>query len=268
MTKIFISNPVARAFSPRDIGPSLAFWFTVKDASSIILNGSNAQEWRERSGYDRHMSAPAATNRPLWVSSANDGLPLLRFDGVDDILRNATTGTAGLANVTILAVLRFVSGERDDLPIILGGSISGGARSLYRANNATTLGMAGVLRDILTSNYSTDIGGKFHLFEMWNTALSGGSHVFLGRDGINNGYTPNNGGVLNLTGNGFSVGSWITDINNFASNIEVREILVFSTALSMNNLQKSRGYLMHEWNMQDLLPANHPFKNRPPLVTD
>jgi hypothetical protein len=128
--------------------------------------------------------------------------------------------------------------------------------------------MGGLSRDILASNYSTDIGGKFHLFEMWNTALSGGSHVFLGRDGISNGYTPTNTGVLTLTGDGFSVGSWINNINSYASNIEVREILGFSTALSMNNLQKSRGYLMHEWNMQGLLPADHPFKNRPPLVTD
>jgi hypothetical protein len=204
----------------------------------------------------------------LWVPSAIDGLPLLRFDGVDDILRNATTGTAGLANVTVLAVFRFVSGGRDDLAIAFGGDGTGGIRSLYRANNATTLGMYGWFRDILTSNYSADIGGNFHLFEMWNTALSGGSHVFLGRDGRNNSYTPSSGGMLSPTGNGFSVGSWINDINNYASNIEVREILGFSTALSMNILQKAEGYLMHEWNMQGLLPDDHPFRNRRPLVTD
>lgn len=38
--------------------------------------------------------------------------------------------------------------------------------------------------------------------------------------------------------------------------------------LSTANLQKAEGYLMHEWNMNNLLSVDHPFKLRRPLVTD
>ena len=271
MTKIFIFDSATRNFLPTDIGVSLAFWFSAKDTSSIILSGSNVQEWRDKSGYNRHISAPAATNQPLWVPSATDGLPLLRFDGVDDILQNTSMGTAGLNNVSILAIFRFVSASGEDIPVGFGASTSSGnLRAFWRPNGSTAIAFAGYYRDVF-SNYSADIGGNFHLFEMWNTALSGVNHLFLGRDGINNSYTPTNGGVLIATSNGFAVGSWVGNApayTVYASNIEVREVLAFSTNLSTANLQKAEGYLMHEWNMANLLPADHPFKNRRPFVTD
>jgi hypothetical protein len=266
MTKIFIIDGSARFLIPTDFS-SLALWFTAKDTNSVILSGSNGQQWRDKSQFNRHISAPAANNRPLWVPSATDGFPLLRFDGVDDILSTSITGTNGLQRVTILAIFRFAEASGEDMPIILGNSLStGDKRGLYRGG--TTIGFSSYFRDILSSSYSADIGGIFHLWELWNTALSGTNHLFLGQDGINNSYTPNNGGTLSLTTNGFSVGSWITGISQYASQIDVREILVFSDSLSTPNLQKAEGYLMHQWNMQGLLPVNHPFKNKPPLVSD
>lgn len=259
-------NSSPRLFVPTDIS-SLALWFTAKDTSSVILNGSNVQQWLDKSGNNRHISAPAAANRPLWVPSGTGGLPLLRFDGVDDILFNSTTGTNGLEKVTILAIFRFVTVSGEDMPIIFGNTFStGDKRGIYRGG--ATIGFSSYFRDILSSSYSVDNGGVFHLWELWNTALSGTNHVFLGRDGVSNSFTPNGGGTLSLTTDGFSVGSWFFRINQYASNIEVREVLAFSNSLSTSNLQKAQGYLMHGWNMQGLLPVAHPFKNRPPSVTD
>ena len=262
MTKIFIFDSATRNFLPTDIGVSLAFWFSAKDTSSVILSGSNVQEWRDKSGYNRHISAPASTNQPLWVPAGVDGLPLLRFDGVDDTLRLLNTGTSGLNHVTVLGVFRFVGAVAQDVAILLGNDgNTGNARGLYRASNSTTIGFFNRPGGV-SSNFSADIGGGFHLFEGWNTALSGTNNIFVGRDGVVNSYSVG----LVATGPQFSIGAWNGLVD--ASNIEVREILAFSTNLSTANLQKAEGYLMHEWGMANLLPADHPFRNRRPLVTD
>lgn len=262
MAKIFIIDGSPRFLVPTDFS-SLAFWFTANDANSVILSGSNVQQWQDKSGNGRNIFAPNPTNRPLWVPADTDGLPLIRLDGVDDILANETTGTNGLTNVTILSIFRVREAVGDDIPLSLGssGGISGSIRAFYRAT------ASGVMRfsqwgNIAVSSYSVDTGGIFHLWGAQNSSAS--PNTLLGRDGIyissSLTYTP--------TVNGFAVGSLMNNITTFASAIDIREILVFSGSLSTSNLQKAEGYLMHQWNMQGLLPVTHPFKNRPPLVSD
>ncbi len=262
MSKLIMINSSPRLLVPTDIS-SLAMWFTAKDTNSVILNGSNVQQWQDKSGFNRHISAPAAANRPLWVSAHTDGLPLIRLDGTDDILVNETTGTNGLINTTTLSLFRFRAVVGADIPVSLGssGGVSGSVRALFRASGQPTMSYS-QWGERLDSPYSVDTGGNFHLWGMRNASTS--PNTFLGRDGI---YVSRNISH-SATVNGFIVGSIMNSLVEYMSAIDIRETLVFSSSLSTSNLQKAEGYIMHQWNLQGLLPSNHPFRNRPPLVTD
>jgi hypothetical protein len=48
----------------------------------------------------------------------------------------------------------------------------------------------------------------------------------------------------------------------------IGEIIVFSGALNNSQIELVEGYLGWSWGLQDLLPAAHPFRNRPPLIGD
>lgn len=49
-------------------------------------NGAKVRKWRERSGNGRHLAQSDPTKQPLFITSAIDGKPCVRFDGVNDSL--------------------------------------------------------------------------------------------------------------------------------------------------------------------------------------
>jgi hypothetical protein len=46
----------------------------------------------------------------------------------------------------------------------------------------------------------------------------------------------------------------------------VAEVLLWSRALSAENINRVEGYLAHRWGIQAKLPTSHPYKSSPPLV--
>jgi hypothetical protein len=48
----------------------------------------------------------------------------------------------------------------------------------------------------------------------------------------------------------------------------IGEIIVFSGALNNLQIELVEGYLGWSWGLQNLLPAAHPFRNRPPMIGD
>ena len=192
---------------------------------------------------------------------------VLTFDGSNDILSNATVGASGLSNVTIIAVMRMISGgSNEDLPMGIGATTNTGAiRSLYRASSGTTVGFAGWQFDVTSSSESYDIGGSYHIFGGWNTQLATPSNVRIMRDGVVSTYTSS--GTLVATVNGFSIGSLQgISVGNYYSNISVGEVLVFYSAINDTNRQLCEGYLAHKWGLAGFLPAGHPYKSVPPYV--
>jgi hypothetical protein len=53
-----------------------------------------------------------------------------------------------------------------------------------------------------------------------------------------------------------------------ALNGSIVEIAIFPGVMSPAEIQRMEGYLANKWGMRTNLPANHPFRNRPPLIGD
>lgn len=73
---------------------NLKAWY--KADAGVTLNGSTVSQWNDQSGNGNHLYQSTAANQPTFISDEGDGLPGIRFDGVNDIL-----GIAGGANINI-----------------------------------------------------------------------------------------------------------------------------------------------------------------------
>lgn len=73
---------------------NLQLWFRAD--AGVTTNGSgNVSVWADQSGNANNATNTTAANQPVWVDGALNGLPVLRFDGVNDVL-----STLGSVNVT------------------------------------------------------------------------------------------------------------------------------------------------------------------------
>lgn len=253
------NNPTLPTWTPSALGSDLALWLDADDASTITLNGSNVSQWNDKSGNGRNIGQAVATQQPAYSNAGLNGKNILTFDGTDDILFRDTQ-LDGLSNVSMFAVMRYISGgATQDLPIGIGTGTAGRVRSFFRTTSGTTQGFAGWSADVASSVYSLDIGGAHHIFSVGNTALSGANNVFIGRDGLSTAYT--SGAALGTTFAGFSVGSLQgTQVGAYYSNVSIAEIVVLPKAVSSTEREQIEGYLAWKWGLTYALPANHPYR--------
>src|SRR5262249_51597034 len=89
------SSPVSVAtftrasdFSPASIA-GLGLWVRT-DAGLAADAAGRVSEWRDQSGQGNHLTQPTLASRPVYVPGSVNGLPVLRFDGVDDSMAFTT----------------------------------------------------------------------------------------------------------------------------------------------------------------------------------
>jgi hypothetical protein len=177
-------------------------------------------------------------------------------------------GAADLVSVTLIAVIKMNSGgATEDVPMGIGQTQNvGKIRTFYRGGNQTTVGFAGWAADVGTSTHSWDIGGGYHIFSGWNTALGTTNTVRLSRDGVSPTVHSTNGALV-ASVDGFSVGSLQGGaVASYYSAISVKEIVVLYSAVTNTNRQLIEGYLAHKWGLQANLPGGHPYKNAAPTL--
>ena len=78
------TRPASGAWTPANLGASLALWLDADDASTITLNGSNVSQWDDKSGNDRHATQAIAANQPTYTASGLNGKPVITFPGGGD----------------------------------------------------------------------------------------------------------------------------------------------------------------------------------------
>ena len=88
------------AWTPADLGASLALWLDADDASTITLNGSTVSQWNDKSGNNRNASQTTATAQPTNPIDINNRR-VIQFDGVNDFFSVPEFSTS--ATIFILA---------------------------------------------------------------------------------------------------------------------------------------------------------------------
>ena len=261
----------------------------------LIIDASPTQRW-----------TPAFSNSAIWIKANNSSSLTLsgsNVTAVQDLVNNLNFSVTGPITVNTTEL----GGERSVLSINNTSSAQFLSAIFNYAGNAITLAsvhrnnsaLAGRVRFgrlwslspstqqdfdntggiILT--YGTNSNNGVYLFR--NNALAAQTSPLINNQWasviatrnssqsriILNGGTASSGttSLANLNCNRIRIGNDISAIDS-GMNGFIAENILWTRELSTNEINLLAGYFHWEWGLQSLLPTNHPFKNRPPLVSD
>lgn len=244
----------AGPFAPTDVD-GLALWFDASDATTLFQDAAMTTPaqadddrvggWKDKSGNSRHFTQATADKRGTLKTGVLNGLPVVRFDGVDDYLgriESFLTGTSGV----YIAVTATNDATKPDQSVICSAPRVDG---LLRPNTTAFCIQAPGGR--VDAPPGPGPNGTFRVMEWGST----GAAYFIRANGVTLPLT-----VINGTNNGAwwgdvaahsrtSLGCY--DYGGQASFLkgDIAEVLVFDPLPSADDLTLVRAYLAAKWGI-------------------
>jgi len=244
-----------RLWTPAEARPSV--WLDAADVSTISIS-TGVSGWRDKSGFGGLVSQGTSGNQPAYTVGGLNGLNVLTFDGVNDSLENTT-----YVLPTVYSVYA------------VGRSSVAGYSRLFTTRTADAIAYIGT--GVTTSDYATFFGNG----TVWNDlatntpARSIASTCIMGLVKANSvgGAIPYVNGIAQDAKNGTTTTTTGFILGRAPSNVQfwngiVAEIIIQPALSTTAERQQFEGYLAWKWGLQNLIPAAHPFRNRPPLIGD
>lgn len=213
-------------------------WIDAADLATITLNGSVVTQIADKSGNARHAVAPSG-QEPTLVNAELNSLPVLRFDGSNDVLR----GTNGASLDSYIWIVARVRSHASWARIFVMRDTT---------TDATSFAVAVDSGDMLVGRTSTTSGRGFYraasssvwgAYECRHPNAGAGSET-LRKTGV---VVPSNNTEHsqlisgNLVTSSYSVGArW--DESYCA--VDIAEIVIVPNT---DNRSKLEGYLAHKW---------------------
>jgi hypothetical protein len=230
---LFATRKRMAAFSPLSLTPSL--WlkadvgtFQTSGGSAAAVDTDPVGEWQDQSGNGRHLGA-TLTTRPLLKLNIQNGLPVLRFDGTNDLLKTAVFDPVLSQPFTIVLAAKLIAwvdgrywhdGFNVDSPVLFNTDTDG----------------VGMFAGAAGPNINA-VAGNFGIYV---AKFSGAGSTFQLDGG-----TPETGNTSTGGCDGVTLGSRAD--GSLSSNIDVGEYFLFSGALSAGNETSLRTYLNTRW---------------------
>jgi hypothetical protein len=249
---LILGGPIASQAQTLTVTTDLQLWLKA-DAGVTANDQSGVSAWEDQSGNNNHATQPTDTLSPLRVNGAQNGQPVLRFDGVDDYLSVADAESLSFTgDLTTFFVVKF-----DDFVT-------------YRAVWAKTANnfpaptdyyvVPGSGRPQVYRGNGTDVGiGSF----LSTTALSAGSYLTVGF-GIEGstcshflGAQAASTGTLNATAADTDQPLLIGTRGDLFTKMkgDIAEILIYSRALTPTERASVADYLAQKYGIVNLLPT-------------
>ena len=237
-----ISRGIINSWRPTLIS-GCQLWLDASDRSSFTLSGTTLASIQDKSPTAKTITV---TSAPVYNSTIFNNLPAFVFASGNRL----STPTTALGNsMTLVAVYR-VTVNATSVPLSVGfnGNETGiGFNSFYAYYNIYDNGVNESGNNRFTTNNVNliHVGTKSPTSPNLTSYISGTPST-----PVNSGYS-NANTTIYISG-GFS----------FVGNLA--EAIVYSSALTLSQVQQVEGYLAWKWGLQGSLPATHPFKNWPP----
>ncbi len=249
--------------TPLDITtPSL--WLDHSDTStlydaviggSLVVADATVARIEDKSGNANHATQSTAGSRATLKAAIQNGLSILRFDGVDHYqgAANATTGN----EKTVIALCKSSNA--------LGGSVWC-SRTSGRAFLARTLrlGSSFISGDVTVTNVTTtlDITTPMQSFFLQVWRSPSGLAVEYRANGV---AQSTSGIILSDTGaTGYRLGTTSTLIQMWSG--DIAEVIVVDSYVTTAVAESLEGYMAHKWGLESLLPSDHPYKAAAPTT--
>lgn len=246
------ANLENRLYTP--VLDNAALWFDCSNKSSFFIP-SGVAELRDMSVYRRNFGQNNSANRPTFDEASQE----LRFDASNDVLTTSSSGATGISNTTFFFLAKIVLNESNDLVIGIG-STTNAARWVFRTgSNPTKMNFACVGNDVASAlTYQPSSQKAFYNVKQEGTSVTFGNNLTESTSTL--GSAPGN------VGNAIAALGGRYDTTSYATNLALNEMVVFYSAVSDMVKNKVIGYILRKWaGWSSLLPANHLYKNNPPL---
>lgn len=221
-----------------------------KDAgSTLCANGDTVQQWNDSGSYAKNASQATSGARPTYVTNSQNGLPILRFDGIDDFL--AWNGIAAqFGGDTPFTIIMAMKKATASVNVCFTASNSGldGSYSYLRIRNSSAGNATNYAHDAtggVTVNDSVDFGGSFGI-----VAATFAGDLVTNALGL---FTNGNAGTMSASGGGSAttydratIGTLVRPSNPTGilfDAIDVGEILVYDRYLTMAEMASALQYL-------------------------
>ena len=263
---VYPSQPIPTAiywrypstFVPTSIG-NCQLWLDASDTTKIGPSGGGTlTSWTDKSGTGKTVTI---ANAPSYSTTGfNTSYPCVTFTSANSLTISITA--PGTTDIAMFAVWTCTTSSTPNPPnnsdvLSIGGPASGsetaiGWNSLSTAYVLYTYNVGG-------SVSPTNIGLNIPLVES-GIQLSGTQYVYV------NGYDPasTGGSVYNQTNTTVYIGGG----SAFRLQGQVAEVLYYNSTFTTSQRQQIEGYLAWKWGLQGSLPANHPYKNSSPNITN
>jgi hypothetical protein len=217
----------------------LGAWYDAADLATIATASGAVTDWRDKSGNGRNLTA-VATQRPTYTANGFNNRPAINYGAAQNNNRLSWTGAAfspvrtfGVAHwegpnpfVGYSGLLSFNYAGNSDLFLAEVSNQWFGARQIFLNGN-----------DPIATPLPT-IQSPF----LWgdNEAASAGrTFMWIGAD---------------------------RNENNRGWRGKIAEVVITLFVPTLQERRTIEGYLAWKWGLDANLPANHPYRNRPPLI--
>jgi hypothetical protein len=225
----------------------LALW--LRSDAGVVTSGSAVTQWSDQTTNNRHATQATASSRPTLVNGVINGLPVVRFDGVDDFLTFTLTvnGLGGMSMFLVAANTQNQNpGPSEAERCGLFWNENGGWGTLYLSPYQGSVSMrfgTGQLENRTNYVRSASVGSAFTL----STAVKNGTTDSLF---INGTQVVNAGGKLATIANCQSTGNVGRGYNNntfYAG--DMAEVLVYTRALTTTERQQVEQILITKYGL-------------------
>lgn len=257
-----------RLWTPAVLRPK--HWYDAFDLSTLQFQTA-VSSWANKGTDEGNATQSTGANQPTYLSVDPDGTrrgyPFLSFDGTNDSLILPTPwGLNPTPQCTLICVARPFGPATTPWKNVIFGSNDGSLWNI-RDNGSTTFSQ---FRNVSSAPRQTapDAWGIYSItFQYVNgtadivTSHNNGTQIATTTSahsggGLNAGHSP----AYLCRGDG-STGTT-------TSLIRLAEVLAIPSFIGTQGRQNLEGYFAWKWGMINLLPATHPFINRPPLIGD
>ena len=248
----FVINPyrfaAASTFVPTDIS-GLQLWLdatvglydATTGGSEVTTDGSAVARWEDQSGNGYDVTQGTAANQPALKTSILNGKNVLRFDGSNDVLSNASNfAISGGSNRSVFTVFNRATTA---LSVIVGWGSAGGSAGVSAQYSSEYF-----LRFTSTTKGYTNQSG-IDDWIIWSVIASGDTLAdydafFNGGSAATPNSTQSTSTTLNTAASALYIGRG--PATGFA-NGDLAEVLIYDSALSTSDREGVRDYLNAKW---------------------
>ena len=254
---LLVRLPYPSAFVPTTAG-DCQLWLDAAD-STTLTGTSPVTQWRDKSGNSRNTTSYVGT--PALTTNAINGVQAINFNGSSSFT-GSISGSGKAYTLFYVGNFNASSGQYAGLLCFSSpGNIDYGAGGITNTKLSDTQVYSTVngTNTVFTTNtlsipfvYSLVIDGTYI-----NNFVNGTQQTPADRA---------QSGTFNFTN--YVVANRAGNTGNYPLNGFVGEIIVYLNGLATLQRQQVEGYLAWKWGLQANLPANHPYKNASPNITN